>query len=59
MISKTLDGWKFITELALENFVWENLNILFDIAPFKQQYNSATNSLLRQSSKRNAIFKRN
>jgi RecB family endonuclease NucS len=39
MISKTLDGWKFITELALENFVWENLNILFDITPFKQQYN--------------------
>jgi RecB family endonuclease NucS len=39
MISKTLDGWKFVSELVLEKLVWANLKELFDIIPFKQQYN--------------------
>jgi RecB family endonuclease NucS len=39
MISQTLDGWKFVSEAALEKLVWTNLNKLLDVAPFRQQYN--------------------
>jgi RecB family endonuclease NucS len=39
MISKTSDGWKFLSEAALEKFVWTNLQELFDANPLRQQYN--------------------
>lgn len=38
MISKTLDGWKFVSEAALEKFIWTNLQELLGITPFKQQH---------------------
>lgn len=37
-LHKTTSGWEFISEAALEKFVWANLIQLFSITPLKQQY---------------------
>ena len=39
MISRTSEGWKFLSEAALEKFVCENLKMLFSADLLKQQYN--------------------
>ncbi len=39
MISKTLDGWKFLSEAALQRLVCEHLKELFDADLLRQQYN--------------------
>ena len=33
-----VDGWKFSSEVALENFIWENLSKLFGVQPLKRQH---------------------
>ncbi len=35
-----VDGWKFSSEVALENFIWENLSKLFGVQPLKRQHTS-------------------
>ncbi len=37
-LRKTGSGWEFASELALEDFVWENLPQLFKLAPLKRQH---------------------
>lgn len=36
-LRKTGQGWKFIDELELENFVWDNLEKLFGLKPLARQ----------------------
>ncbi len=31
--------WEFINEVALEDFLWDNLEVLFDLIPLKRQLN--------------------
>lgn len=31
-------GWEFVTEEALEDFVWTNIKLLFGLTPLKRQY---------------------
>ncbi|MGD1713400.1 endonuclease NucS domain-containing protein [Dapis sp. BLCC M172] len=38
MLKKNADKWEFESEEDLENFVWENLQILFNLKPLKRQY---------------------
>lgn len=38
MLRKTGNCWKFVSEAALEEFVWANLGGLFELTPLKQQY---------------------
>jgi RecB family endonuclease NucS len=35
---KTSQGWEFLNEAALEKFIWENLEQLFNLTGLKQQY---------------------
>ena len=37
-LRKTATGWEFVSEAALEKFIWENLQELFGIYPLRQQY---------------------
>jgi len=37
-LRKTGSGWEFASELALEDFVWENLDKLFKLIPLKRQH---------------------
>jgi RecB family endonuclease NucS len=37
-LHKTLSGWEFVSEAALEKFIWANLKQLFGVTPLKQQY---------------------
>ena len=37
-LRQKLSGWEFISEAALEKFVWGNLSALFGLSPLKQQY---------------------
>jgi RecB family endonuclease NucS len=37
-LRKTGSGWEFASELALEDFVWENLPQLFNLIPLKRQH---------------------
>lgn len=32
------DAWNFANEAALENFVWDNLQSIFDLTPLKRQF---------------------
>lgn len=38
-LHETSKGWEFISEAALEKFLWTNLTNLFELTPLKQQYN--------------------
>jgi len=38
-LHETSNGWGFISEAALEKFVWTSLIQLFELTPLKQQYN--------------------
>jgi RecB family endonuclease NucS len=38
VLTETKTGWKFVSEAALEKFVWENLQELLGLFPLKQQY---------------------
>jgi RecB family endonuclease NucS len=38
-LHETSNGWEFISEAALEKFVWTSLTELFELTPLKQQYN--------------------
>jgi len=38
-LHETSNGWEFISESALEKFVWISLPQLFELTPLKQQYN--------------------
>jgi RecB family endonuclease NucS len=40
-LHKTLSGWEFVSEAALEKFIWENLKQLLGASPLKQQYISS------------------
>ncbi len=37
-LHKIPSGWEFVSEAALEKFIWANLKQLFGITPLKQQY---------------------
>ncbi len=37
-LQKTGNGWQFSSEVALEDFVWNNLNLLLRLTPLKRQY---------------------
>ncbi len=37
MLRKTGTGWEFVSEAALEEFVWNNLEALFGLAPLARQ----------------------
>ncbi|MEM6399807.1 MAG: recombinase RecB [Cyanobacteria bacterium P01_D01_bin.116] len=37
-LRKTGSGWEFASELALEDFIWENLSQLFKLTPLKRQH---------------------
>jgi RecB family endonuclease NucS len=37
-LHKTPSGWEFVSEAALEKFIWANLTQLFGLTPLKQQY---------------------
>ena len=37
-LRKTGSGWEFASELSLEDFVWENLPLLFKLTPLKRQH---------------------
>ncbi len=37
-LKKTVQGWKFESEAALEDFVWANLKELLELIPLKRQY---------------------
>lgn len=39
MLRKTRDRWEFDSELALENFVWANLEGIFGLTALERQYN--------------------
>jgi len=38
LLRKTVFQWEFESELALENFVWANLEALLELIPLKRQY---------------------
>ena len=38
MLKKVDTNWQFTSENNLENFVWSNLNSLFELSPLKRQY---------------------
>lgn len=40
MLRKTGSQWEFVSEAALEEFVWANLDSLLGLSPLKQQYHS-------------------
>ncbi|WP_242062427.1 endonuclease NucS domain-containing protein [Nostoc punctiforme] len=37
-LRKTVDGWEFASESALEDFIWDNLQQLLGFTPLKRQY---------------------
>lgn len=37
-LRRTSGGWEFSSELALENFIWDNLEIALGLIPLKRQY---------------------
>jgi RecB family endonuclease NucS len=37
-LRKAATGWQFVSEAALEKFIWQNLQELFGIYPLRQQY---------------------
>jgi RecB family endonuclease NucS len=37
-LHKTSSGWGFVSEAALEKYIWANLKELFGVIPLKQQY---------------------
>jgi len=37
-LKKRNDGWEFASEVALEDFIWDNLKNLFGFTPLKRQY---------------------
>jgi RecB family endonuclease NucS len=37
-LQKTPSGWEFVSEIALEQFIWANLQPLFGFTPLKRQY---------------------
>lgn len=37
-IGKTLNEWRFVSEAALESFIWANIQELLGVTPVKQQY---------------------
>lgn len=37
-LHQSANGWQFVSEAALEKFVWEKLKQLFHVVPLKQQY---------------------
>ncbi len=39
-LCQTATGWHFVSEAALEKFVWENLQDLFGLTPLKRQHSS-------------------
>jgi RecB family endonuclease NucS len=39
-LRKTGSGWEFASELALEDFVWDNLDKLFELTPLKRQHSA-------------------
>lgn len=39
LLQKTTDSWAFGSERALENFVYDNLEVLLGLVPLKRQYN--------------------
>ncbi len=39
-LTKTDHGWQFATEKDLEDFVWQNIQELFGLTPFKRQYSA-------------------
>ncbi len=38
MLKKVGEGWQFASENNLEDFVWGQLNSLFELSPLKRQY---------------------
>lgn len=40
ILHQTVTGWEFISEVALENFIWEHLTSLLHLTPLKRQYSS-------------------
>ena len=38
MLKKVGQGWQFASENNLEDFVWGQLNNLFELSPLKRQY---------------------
>ncbi len=38
MLKKVSGGWQFASENNLEDFVWNQLNKLFELLPLKRQY---------------------
>lgn len=38
MLKKVRDGWQFASESNLEDFVWSQLDRLFELSPLKRQY---------------------
>ena len=38
MLKKVGEGWQFASENNLEDFVWSQLNSLFELSPLKRQY---------------------
>lgn len=37
-LQRTPEGWAFLSEAALEAFIWENLKSLFDVTPLARQH---------------------
>lgn len=37
-LRRTAEGWEFSSELAFENFIWENLEELLGLLPIQRQY---------------------
>lgn len=43
MLKKIGEGWQFASENNLEDFVWSQLNSLFELSPLKRQYTASGN----------------
>ena len=41
MLKKIGEGWQFASENNLEDFVWSQLNSLFELSPLKRQYTAS------------------
>ena len=42
MLKKIGEGWQFASENNLEDFVWSQLNSLFELSPLKRQYTASS-----------------
>lgn len=58
VLQESTKGWQFVSEKALEDFVWNNLNELLDLTPLARQYavNGEVSDILSVSEHRQLVI---